>query len=602
MCGISGIITSRHKEVEKQQIERITDIVSHRGPDGFGYFLEKNLALGHRRLAIIDLSEDGYQPMHFGDKYVITFNGEIYNYIELKEELLKLGYVFKSKSDTEVILAAYDKWGTLCVNKFNGMWAFAIYDRVNQTVFCSRDRFGVKPFYYAQIDDQFVFGSEIKQLLELKGKRVVNKKTLVDYLILGMEDHVEQTFFEGIFKLLPSYNLTYDLQSNTYKTHRYYSIFVDSSIQTMSEKESIELYRRELQRSIMYRLRSDVKVATCLSGGLDSSSIAALASELYSKSSGNRFSAITAKSVDKETDETGYAGKVVKKSNLDWHVVEPGADDFFTIIDEVIKVQEEPFGGPSIIMQYFVFKKAKEIKSPVMLDGQGGDETLLGYERYYPAYLLSLPWPRRILEFLKSSQNSKLSRKLLLQYFLYFTNAKVRLNRQRKRTGFLKKEYQNLVDKGLIKKMASTYSNITDMQLLEITQTQLPHLLRYEDRNSMRHSIESRLPFLDYKLVELSLSLNNSFKIRKGWTKYILRKAVEDVLSSEITWRRNKFGFEAPSRIWLKDTDFFRRQISKSKIISEISASEFTAAGDTVLLWRLYNIARWEELYNVEIN
>jgi asparagine synthase (glutamine-hydrolysing) len=602
MCGISGIIVSAGNQVAKHQIEKITDIISHRGPDGFGYFLENNLAFGHRRLAIIDLSENGHQPMHFGEKYVITFNGEIYNYIEVREELLTLGYAFKSKSDTEVILAAYDQWGDQCVNKFNGMWAFAIYDRTSQTVFCSRDRFGVKPFYYTQASRQFVFGSEIKQLLELKEKRAVNKQILIDYLVLGMEDHSEQTFFEGIYKLLPAHNLLYDLQTNTYQIQRYYSIAIDHAIRNMDEKSSIELYRKEFQRSIVYRLRSDVKVATCLSGGLDSSSIATLASDLYKTSSGNRFSAVTAKSIDKETDEAQYARIVVDKSDLDWHLVEPGTDDFFAIIDEVIRVQEEPFGGPSIMMQYFVFKKAKEIKSTVMLDGQGGDETLLGYERYYPAYLLSLPWHKRIIEFIESSNNSRLSKQELLKYYLYFTNYRIRLKRQLKRSSFVKKEFLSLVDRNLVKTMASTYSNITDMQLLEITKTQLPHLLRYEDKNSMRHSIESRLPFLDYILVELSLSINNEFKIHKGWTKYILRKALENTLSKEITWRKNKIGFEAPWRTWLNDKEFFVQQLHKSKIISTISDREFTVTDDVVLLWRLYNIARWEELYKVEIN
>ena len=184
MCGISGIINKNISKVDRKEIQKINDLIAHRGPDSEGFYFEKNFAFGHRRLSILDLSSDGHQPMHYLDKYTITYNGEVYNYLEIKEELIKYGYKFSSQTDTEVILASYDKWGEECVNKFNGMWAFAIYDKEKEIIFCSRDRFGVKPFYYTQVENKFIFGSEIKQLLEFYEKRFVNKKILMDFLII----------------------------------------------------------------------------------------------------------------------------------------------------------------------------------------------------------------------------------------------------------------------------------------------------------------------------------------------------------------------------------------------------------------------------------
>ena len=601
MCGIAGIINLFKSPVNEYLIAEMIDLINHRGPDGYGYYFHENIAFGHKRLSIIDLTDGGSQPMFYQNKYVIIYNGEIYNYLEIREELKTLGYQFGSNSDTEVILAAYDKWGKDCVNKFNGMWAFAIHDKVRNLIFCSRDRFGVKPFYYHQGSALFCFGSEIKQLTGFLSKRIVNKKILMDYLVLSIEDHNEETFFEGIYKLQPAHNLFFDLNTNAISLERYYSIKIDKKYSQLEEKEAIKLYKQELERSIQYRLRSDVKVATCLSGGVDSSSIASVAAILYKNASGNNFSAITAKSTDINTDETNYAQMVADKSELDWHVVEPTTKDFLNVVDKVIRTQEEPFGSPSIIMQYFVFEKAKEIKCPVMLDGQGGDETLLGYERYYPAYLLSLSWYKRILEFINSSKNSKLSKKDLFLYFLYFTNADIRLKRQLIKNQYIKSKYLSLIDKDLVRKMADSYSDISKLQLLELSQTQLPHLLKYEDKNSMQHSIETRLPFLDYKLLELSISINNNLKIKKGWTKYILRRSTEEKLPKEVIWRKNKFGFEAPSKEWLKNKDIFNMQIKKSKILKEIFLKEFNGTNDVNLLWKLYNIARWEEIYEVEI-
>lgn len=603
MCGISGIINKNSLKVERNEIQKINDLISHRGPDDEGFYFEKNFAFGHRRLSILDLSSDGHQPMYYLDRYVITYNGEVYNYLEIKDELMKDGYRFTSHTDTEVILASYDKWGKDCVCKFNGMWAFAIYDKEKEIIFCSRDRFGVKPFYYTQVKDKFVFGSEIKQLIEFYGNRYVNKDILLDYLVIGLEEHTNKTFFENIYKLEQSHNLIYDLKTNDFEIKRYYDIEFKYKLNRLDEKDSINFLSKKLEDSINLRLRSDVKVGTCLSGGLDSSSIASIASKKYFEKTNEKFIAIHAKSIEDETDESFYAKEVAQFCNLDIKIVEPELEEITKYIDEVIYTQEEPFGSPSIFMQYFVMKKAREIGCTVMLDGQGGDETLLGYERYYPAYLLSLNSFDMIKGFFSSSKNSKLSLKQLIQYFIYFTNTKIRLMYLKKKNNFIKSKYFDFLNINIIKENSKNYLDIFNLQKIEILKTQMPHLLKYEDKNSMRNSIETRLPFVDYTFLETALSVKNKLKIQDGWTKYILRKVVENILPKNIVWRKNKFGFEAPTKNWIEVyTKDMKKEIEKSIIIKELTLDLDFETLDNIQKWKLFNVAIWEKIYNVKIS
>ncbi len=603
MCGISGIIDKRNRPVEAAAIERMTDLVAHRGPDGFGYYYGDNFALGHRRLAILDLTQAGKQPMAFAEKYVVVYNGEIYNYVELKEELIRKGYCFSTRTDTEVLLAAYDKWGADCVAHFNGMWAFALYDRERNLLFCSRDRFGVKPFHYAEIDGRFLFGSEIKQIIEFFPHRRANLQVLLNYLILGFEDYNQETFFANVFKLLPGHSLFYDLRSHRYEIRRYYSVQAEPRFAELSESEAVALYRAELERSATVRLRSDVKVGTCLSGGLDSSAIASLAAERYHQTADARFSAITAQSIDEVNDESHFAELVARRAHLDWNVIAPNQADFLHALEQVIYAQEEPFGSPSIAFQFFVMQKARELDCPVLLDGQGGDETLLGYERYYPTYLHSLPIYRWAKAFTNSSKNSKLSKGQLLSYVLYFSNPSVRRKWLQWKNDFIKDNVRELVDWHLLASVGESYKSVFGMQKAELETIQLPHLLRYEDRNSMHFSIEARLPYLDYKLVELALSLSPHLKIKEGWTKYILRKAIEDRLPPAVVWRKHKRGFEPPIGVWLSNRAELGRKVKESTLIAKISSPDLLGkalkAMDLRSLWKLYNIARWEEAYGV---
>lgn len=599
MCGISVII-SKNNKIDENELHGMNNTIKHRGPDSDGFFISENIGLGHRRLSIIDLSLNGRQPMEYLDRYLITYNGEIYNYVEIKKELEELGYIFTTHTDTEVVLASYHHWGKECLSHFNGMWSFCLYDKKEKTAFLARDRFGIKPMYYYENVNGFYFASEIKQILTLNQPRKVNKKVLMNYLVFGMTDICHETFFESIYVLPPSHYMFINTLNGQSETRQYYSLEVNPSIQKIDSKEAIKGYHNLLKNSIALRLRSDVKVGTCLSGGLDSSYVASVASDIYTKNSVSSFTGITAGSIDKGNDETSWAEKVALMKNMDWKVTTPTKADFIEHIDKVIEIQEEPFTTPSIFMQYFVIKKASESGCVVLLDGQGGDETLLGYERYFASYLLSKPFFSRFSIFRQIAKNSKLNLLQPILYGVYFTNFRIRKSVLKWRSRDIKKEYSNLADWTFIKNLADANKNLELLQKFELTQSCLPPLLKYEDKNSMHFSIEARLPYIDYRVVEYALSIDQSLKIHDGWSKYVMREGSEGILPDEIRWRKRKYGFEAPDRIWLSDNSYFLSEIKKSKIIESTYKGTPTPK-KMILLWRLYNIAKWEQIFNVTI-
>lgn len=602
MCGISGIINQKNNNVNKDDIITINNLASHRGPDGEGYYHSNNLSFGHRRLAIIDLTSNGHQPMSYNNDYTITFNGEVYNYIELKEELKDFGYIFNSTSDTEVILASYVQWGEKCVEKFNGQWSFAIHDKKKNIVFASRDRFGIKPFYYSVINDNFIFGSEIKQIIHFNNQNKLNMKTLMDYLVIGFEEHSNETFFDGVYKLKQSHNLIYCLESHSFKEYRYYDIENEENLSESTLDQSVEEYYKKLSEAIKLRLRSDVEVGTCLSGGLDSSAIAAISSKEYKKKSNKNFLAFHAQTSEKNRDESNYAKEIANNFNIDLKILNMNNYSFIEKLDEIIYTQEEPFGSTSIFMQYFIMEESRKNGCKVLLDGQGGDETLLGYERYYPAYFRSLTVIDSFKEFFYSISNSKMSFLSIIAYILYFSISKIRLMILKLHHRKIKKEYYDLISKKLIIENSNAYSDIFRLQYIEIYNTQLSRLLKYEDKNSMRNSVETRLPFIDYKVVEAALSFKSSFKIHKGWTKYILRKSMNGILPKNVLWRRNKVGFEAPQKTWIdSNTVYIKDKISQSKILKEIYKELNIDNFDNKMIWKLFCIAKWEKIYNVEL-
>lgn len=607
MCGISGYIPLLNHNVDVDALTSMTSVIAHRGPDGQGIFSDNMVGLGHRRLSILDLSVDGQQPMKDScNALIIVFNGEVYNYIELREELRSIGYDFTTQTDTEVIMKAYAAWGESCVKRFNGMWSFALYDLEKSKVFCSRDHFGIKPFYYSETNKAFVFGSEIRQLLPFLDKNKVNENVLTEFIFSNVTEPLEDTFFVGVKKLPGAHNLVYDLNTGNFRIYRYYSLDRQSGLEHLNINEAAALYGQSLQKSIELRLRSDVPVGTCLSGGLDSSSIATLAARDYTKHGVDKFRAITAISEEISNDESSFAQIIVEEEDLLWLKVKPDYDAFIDALPQVVRAQEEPFSDCSIIMQYFVMRIAKENNIKVLLDGQGGDETLLGYERYYTAYLIALYKKKGLIYMLKAAwssarNNSKMRPITLVNYFVYFTSAKLRYLNYKSRNKFLRKMPKFPAG---IRFPENKVYDIFEMQKRELMEYNLPALLKFEDKNSMWHSVEARLPFLDPETAKLGLSLPEEVKIHNGWTKFALRLFMNDKMTDSITWRKNKIGFEGPDDIWIKHhKQVILNAVSSSSLLNSLCRMENITNDfenlDNKTVWKLYSIALWENEFNV---
>jgi len=604
LCGISGIVNLDKKKIfPKGDLEYITSLVQHRGPDNSNIFISDNIGLGHTRLSIQDLSKKGNQPFSYLGQYIIVFNGEIYNFEEIKAVLLQKGYHFSTRTDTEVILASYDYWGENCVNKFNGMWAFSIFDQKNNKLFFSRDRFGIKPLYYLVNDILIVFGSEIKQLLKFSN-REVNIERVYDYLILKKDEHLSQSFFKDIKKLPPGTNLVYDLESNTLEIKKYYDLKINKEIENLTFEQTIIEFDKLFQSAIKYRLISDVEIGSCLSGGLDSSSI--VASALNYTSNRKRFKTFHAKSENHDpTDESSFVKILAENLDFESVIYELNSQDLIRYLEEGIRVQEEPFLGPSVILQSFVMQKAKQYKCKVLLDGQGGDETLLGYERYFSIFLTKVGLIKWIKYFFLLSYNSKLSIYRLLQFYFYFNFPSLRKKIILRRSNIFLKTKSLIKWKTKLK--LKKIKTISDLQISEICQNQLPHLLRYEDKNSMASSIEARLPFLDFRLVEFLISVKPEYKLRRGWSKFLLRKLMDQKLPNEITWRKNKMGFELDQSGIINSIDSeFELLSGQSKILPQIFdriiLSEKYNSLSNQFKWRLYNLMKWEKLFDVKIS
>lgn len=600
MCGITAIIGP-----DTSAIRKMSELISHRGPDAEDFYFGNGFALGHRRLSILDLSPEGTQPMKDCVGNQIVFNGEIYNYLEIRDELKALHHEFRTGTDTEVILAAYREWGADCVTRFNGMWTFIIFDSKLQKLFISRDRFGVKPLYYVQSGEQTYFASEIKALLPFTNKEC-NLPYVTSFIITGLLDYDENTFFKGIRKVLPSHNYYLELTTGKLKKTKYYEIDHRASSSIPSPKKHLAEFTRLFEDSIRLRLRSDVKVGTCLSGGLDSSAVASIAADNFQGK--EKFQGIFARTSEKELDEFHYANLVAQKKNIELNVITPEYEDFASSMDEVVYTQEEPFVSPSIFMQYFVMKKAKEVGCKVMLDGQGGDETLLGYEKYYPSVLIE-KWKESgswdFYEALRhaSDNNTRLRPMHILKYFLGMFSWRLRLLGHWSQARMIKSKYLRGNFWYLKSLSESVTTSAFELQKMEIFHTNLPSLLRYEDKNSMRHSIEARLPFLDYLFVEHNLNLPSDIKINRGWSKYILRKFLSGRLPDELVWRKKKLGFVAPEKTWLRKHEVtMKRELQNSLIINRICKDpETIGLTSGSIFWRLYNVAVWERVYGVKL-
>jgi len=643
MCGICGIFNINNKPVNKMALLKMTRLIRHRGPDDEGFLIINtnngniepchhdetikiiknktkhlnyvkpgNFAFGFRRLSIIDLSANGHQPMKNKDGSIwIVFNGEIYNYIELRNELNSYGYKFHTNTDTEVVINAYHHWGENCLDRFNGMWAFALWDKHQKKIFCARDRFGIKPFYYYYDGKRFIFSSEIKQLLVHPINRTLNKKMIYRSMNLNsFLSYHDETFFEKIHSLPHSHYLT--IKNNSLIIKQYYDLSIKEYKNVKpSFNDSVMEYDKIFKDSIKLRMRSDVEVGSCLSGGLDSSAIVSIASTLTDK----RFKTYSTYYDEGSLfDERKWIRIVNKATNSQGYLIEPKVEDFIRDFEYMTFVNDYPLIGPSVISQNYVMKLASENGTTVILDGQGSDEILAGYNhsfyRYYADLLKSFKLKKFVDEFpnylkynKKGNSVEKLLKVLLSLFFnevaIYNLESKYQIN------NLLSYSYkrENIFDK--IQNLNT--SKLTNFLYNLVMTTMLQTLLHFEDRNSMAYSIESRVPFLDYRLVEFVFTLPNNYKIHGNYGKYIHRKALGKIAPKEIAERKDKIGFSSPAEIiWLRGSmkpliddifnsgDYKNRDIFNHKLIQK-KYKEYLNGNNKngKFIWRVITLEQW---------
>jgi len=601
MCGIGGYVDPRGALDGASVLRTLAAALAHRGPDGEGFFTATPFGLAHRRLAIIELSEAGAQPMHVGP-VVVIYNGEIYNYRELREELRRAGHEFRGSSDTEVLAHAYLRWGVHCAQRLRGMWAFAIFDTRSRSLVCSRDPFGIKPFYFTYHHGAFLFASEPQALVRAGVPARANLTAAADYLAYGVSDHKCESFFEDIEQLGAGATIVVsaDARVRTADT-------VDGCGTVSAGAASAADFAACLEDSIRLHLRSDVPVGTCLSGGLDSSTVAALASSAVRSNGGPRFSAVTAASGDAATDEQPYAAAVVQHCDLAWEVVAPSADEFAAHIDECLRAQGEPALSPSVYLQYRVMAAARERGLKVMLDGQGADELLCGYERYVPVWALEVARQagtlRALAEFTRLARNSRPGLHGMVLLAAYVLSPRLRRSVIARRTLFLRPEFSA----GALEvatRIAHESRGLHSARVADICTFSLPALLRYEDRNSMAHSIEARVPYVDREVVACALRIPDLELLGEGFTKRPLRAVAARVLPCSIAWRRGKVGFEPPTGRWLATLrERMQPETERSTLIRRLCRSvPHVNSLPLALQWRLYNLARWQQLFAVEVD
>ncbi|MBA2653509.1 MAG: asparagine synthase (glutamine-hydrolyzing) [Gammaproteobacteria bacterium] len=550
MCGIAGIVTNKTSNYIPV-IKQMNYLLAHRGPDGEGIWADatQRVHFGHTRLAIIDLSTHASQPMLSVDgRFVLVFNGEIYNYLELRALCEKQGSQFNSQSDSEVIIECYRHWGEKAFKLFNGMWSFALYDQLKDEIVLCRDPFAIKPLYYVIHNQTLYFASEIKALKAINSRfNEVDEVSVQLFAQHGYLDREDWTFYHHIKRFPHAHYTIINLKTWQHKMTlvRYWS--PPLPIQKINKAEATEQLTKLLIKSITLHLRSDVSIAACLSGGLDSSAIVCISAK---NNAGNLEVFTTHYPEHLAIDESLWAKHIANHVSAKHHFATPRYDNFVNEFDKLLDVQDEPFGSLSIFAQYTLFKKIKEQSFKVALSGQGADEQFAGYHGYFNTYLESLLFKGNLFGFARE---------------FYYLNK----HHQHKLNGvqLVKKVANRLTSNNKVQKhllgnadeyhfrmntLLQPYINFDDTLVSMLTETNLPQLLRYEDRNSMGQSIESRVPFLDKDLVDFCLSLPSSLKINKGYTKAILRDALKNIVPDNIRLRMDKLGYPVPESEWLK--------------------------------------------------
>ena len=605
MCGIAGEIRFDGTPSNPAITKAMCDAEFHRGPDDEGYYSHGPVSLGIRRLAIIDLTKGLYPLQNETGTIRLVFNGEIYGFDTLRLALEDRGHRFRSKTDAETVVHGYEEWGTGCLDKLDGMFAFALWDDHEQLLWIARDHFGIKPLYYHGNKNFITFASEIKPILTRRDiRRRPNERVIRDYIRSARVDDTPETFFDGIRRLPPGHQLLIR-PSGTLRLEKYWAPRISRELNGDLSGEEAETTRRLFLESVKRQLVSDVPVGTCLSGGIDSSSVVSAIRRVHPKgstSTGEWIKAFSAVFPGCAIDETKYAEIVCESAQAEYNPVEPKADELWRDLLDLVKCQEEPFSSTSIYAQYRVMKRAKERGVTVLLDGQGSDELLCGYIPLYLHYLLMLRkhgmYHRLLVEGVRSLD--LIGPLIKLRMFGYFMRllvygkslmlgAKPRNATNRSKTATAKVSEDDLP--GVLEMLTSVHG--------------LPALLRYEDKNSMWHSIEARVPFLDRLFFEYVAALPLDRKLRDGWTKYIFRRAMSGILPEQIRLRRSKIGFETPEKRWIENElrgrlqEFFSKpdlQASKYYSLSSVRKLLKTSrlsVNDTSRIWRVLSLELW---------
>ncbi|MBS1646004.1 MAG: asparagine synthase (glutamine-hydrolyzing) [Bacteroidetes bacterium] len=611
MCGIAGVIKLENNSLDvREAAQTLSKALRHRGLDDEGFFLfsekehqcaygndtqetSKNNAFAfsakkhinevekeyhgvfiHRRLSIIDTSPGGYQPMCAAQERLwICFNGELYNYIELREELKKAGYTFYTKSDTEVLLNAYLFWGKDCLQKINGMFAFALYDAEKQEIFCARDRSGVKPFYYYYKNGLFCFASEIKALRALPFVETqVNERALQHYLLHDALEYEEESMLKNVFELFPSYYIVLNLREKTLHKKKYAEWPFNSVFSSFNESD-FEQKKQEAEQlvcdAVVKRLRSDVPVACCLSGGIDSSIISGVIAQHHT-----HFKAFTAVFPNEKIDESFYAKEVVDFTQAQWHTVSPTSTDLINDFETLVQALDIPIWSSSTYAQYRVMQLVKEQNIKVVLDGQGSDELFAGYTHYYTTYINELLRHKQFRQ--ASTEIKEIGNHFWYQYTKENAKRQLQYNRNKKQLNadFVKAH-------SAPQEIEQRFSSLNEHLMYDFYNHRLKTFLRCEDRCSMHHSVEARTPFADdTPLAHFAFSLPSSYKIQKGVSKYILRQSMQKYMPASVYNRRDKLGFATPHNQWLSDLLEKKQDLLHSSLIKPYFADQFFVKND----------------------
>ena len=632
MCGICGILDLRGNGFPGEELEAMSDVLRHRGPDDQGSLRSGPVALGFRRLSIVDLA-GGHQPMCNEDRSVwIVFNGEIYNHTELRPSLEKLGHRFASNSDTETIIHLYEEYSDDCVSHLRGMFAFAIWDARRNRLFCARDRLGIKPFYYALTDDRFAFASEIKALFKLHDlKAQLNRRALPEFFTFGYLS-AQETLYHNVYKLLPGHRLCIDLASKKPQPEvtQYWDLNNAPQARLLDEAQYVSQFRELFTDTVRSHLMSDVPLGVFLSGGLDSSSIAAVMASLKEE----RIQTFSVGYAENQCSELPYARAVAEHIGAEYNEVILGPEDFFTSLPQLIWYEDEPLVWPSSVALFFVSRLASE-KVKVVLTGEGGDELFAGYLKYRVALwnlrggpLYRAFVPRFVQQTVRKALASDLGPDWMLRKlrhsFLYHPESFEQIYFDNFYAAFPQYEQPHLFDNALNDELrdVNAYANsmryfpanglngnaLNDLLYMDI-KTYLVELLMKQDQMSMAASIESRVPFLDHKVVEFAASLPARCKLRFSSGKYLLRKAMARHLPREVL-RRNKKGFPTPIRLWLRNQLFEklktiltdgrlaeRRLLKPNYIEYLLNAQRQGLSSATEGCWRLLNFELWCRIF-----